>query len=199
MASKAPPPSSAAVPSPRVRNPRLRAAILKRAGELASVEGLDRLSIGALAEAMQMSKSGLYAYFASKQDLQLATIASAWLVFEEQVLAPGDDSAAALAERWISYYEREVFPGGCLFVTAGIEFANRDGPVHDALAAAIEGQLAALEQALARAADHDARQLAFELHALLTAANQRFRLGRDPAVFAHGRAAVARLLRPLGR
>ncbi|MEA2274725.1 MAG: hypothetical protein QOI98_3433 [Solirubrobacteraceae bacterium] len=150
---------------------------------------------------MQMSKSGLYAYFTSKQDLQLATIECAWAVFAQTVLAPSHDELEALVERWITYYEGEVFPGGCLFVTAGIEFANRDGPVHDALAAAIERQLTALERAVARArderrlpADIDASQLTFELHAILTSANQRFRISRNPAAFAHARKATQRLL-----
>ena len=182
---------------PRVRGQRLRGQILRRAGELASIDGLEQVSIGRLAAAMGMSKSGLYAYFTSKQDLQLATIDAAWAIFEEHVLDPGDHGIEALLERWISYYEGEVFPGGCPFVTAGMEFANREGPVHDALAAAIERQVGALEQALRHAgADGDPAQLAFELHALLTAANHRYRISRDPVAFAHGRAAIRRLLAP---
>jgi AcrR family transcriptional regulator len=192
----------AATPTPpqqrtaRVRGARLRGQILRRAGELASIDGLEQVSLGRLAAEMGMSKSGLYAYFTSKQDLQLATVDCGWRVFEAHVIAPGGDGVEALLERWISYYEREVFPGGCLFVTAGMEFANRDGPVHDALAAAIERQIRALEAALAD--EHvngaDPAQLAFELHALLTAANHRFRISRDRAAFAQGRAAVRRLL-----
>lgn len=193
--------SIADVRVPRVRGARLRGAILKRAADLASLDGLDQVSIGRLAAAMQMSKSGLYAYFASKQDLQLATIDCAWRLFEEHVLEPGDDLLDALLERWISYYEHQVFPGGCPFVTAGTEFANRDGPVHDALATAIELQLAALEHAITRSydlpSDTDPSQLAFELHAILIAGNQRFRLSRDPAAFAHVRTAITRLLQPL--
>ena len=178
----------------------MRGAILQRAAELASLDGLDQVSIGRLADAMQMSKSGLYAYFTSKEQLQLATIDCAWSVFEERVLEPGDDPLDAFLERWISYYEQEVFPGGCLFITAGIEFANRDGHVHDALAAAIERQLSALEHAVAREhasqllSDTDPSQLAFELHAVLTAANQRFRISRDHAAFTHAQAAITRLL-----
>ena len=185
---------------PRVRGQRLRGAILRRAADLASLDGLEQVSIGRLASAMQMSKSGLYAYFTSKQDLQLATIDTAWRLFADHVLEPPDDELDALLERWISYYEQEVFPGGCPFVTAGAEFANRDGPVHDLLAAAIERQLAALEQAVERAHESgreigtDPPQIAFELHAILTAANQRFRISRDPTAFAHARAAIDRLL-----
>jgi len=196
VASEPPIPVSAELRTPRVRGQRLRGQILRRAGELASIDGLEQVSIGRLATAMGMSKSGLYAYFTSKQDLQLATIDCAWRIFEAHVLAPGDDGVEALLERWTSYYEREVFPGGCLFVTAGMEFANRDGPVHDALAAAIERQIGALEQALRhdRAGHAEPAQLAFELHALLTAANHRFRISRDRAAFAHGRAGIRRLL-----
>ena len=181
---------------PRVRGRRVRGEILKCAGELASIDGLEQVSIARLAAAMGMSKSGLYAYFTSKQDLQLATIDCAWSIFEEHVLEPGDDGIAALVERWFSYYEREVFPGGCVFVTAGMEFANREGPVHDALAAALERQIGAIEQALRseRGDGGDPAQLAFELCALVTGANHRFRISRDPAAFAQGRAAVARLL-----
>jgi AcrR family transcriptional regulator len=186
-----------------VRGARLRGSILQRAAELASIDGLHQVSIARLAAEMQMSKSGLYAYFTSKQDLQLATIDCAWRVFEEHVLEPGDDALGAMLERWISYYEREVFPGGCLFITAGMEFANRDGPVHDALAAAIDRQHAALERAIVRAreagrlpAPTDARQLGFELHALLAAGNQRFRMSRDPAAFVWCRTAIARAIVP---
>ncbi len=186
---------------PRVRGRRLRGAILRRAAELASLDGLEQVSIGRLAAAMQMSKSGLYAYFTSKEDLQLATIDCAWRLFAEHVLYPPDDELEALLERWISYYEQEIFPGGCPFVTAGAEFANREGAVHDALAAAIERQLAALEQALERSGygqpleGAETAQLAFELHAILTAGNQRIRISRDPTAFVQARNAVARLLR----
>lgn len=187
--------------APRVRGQRLRGSILRCAGELASIDGLDHVSIARLAAAMGMSKSGLYAYFTSKQHLQLATIDCAWHVFEEYVLEPDDDGVEALLARWISYYEREIFPGGCLFVTAAMEFANRDGPVHDALAEVLDRQAAALARALALDRDAgrlphdvDARQLAFELHAIVIAGNQRFRISRDPAMFAHVRTAVGRLL-----
>lgn len=196
MASEASVPTPPELRTARVRGPRLRGQILRCAGELASIDGLEQVSIGRLAAAMGMSKSGLYAYFTSKQDLQLATIDCAWRIFEEHVLAPEGDGVEALLERWMSYYEGEVFPGGCPLVTAGMEFANREGPVHDALAAAIELQVAALEQVLrdAGAGGVDPAQLAFELHALLTASNHHFRISRDRVAFAHGRAAIRRAL-----
>jgi AcrR family transcriptional regulator len=183
-------------PAPRVRGQKLRGQILRRAGELASIDGLEQVSIGRLAAAMKMSKSGLYAYFTSKQDLQLATIECAWAIFEAHVVEPGPAGVRPLLERWLAYYEREVFPGGCPFITAGMEFANREGPVHDALAAAIGRQLATLEDALrgARVDAGDVVQLAFELYAVLTTANHRYRISRDPAAFTHGRAAIGRVL-----
>lgn len=186
---------------PRVRGKHQRAAILKRAADLASLDGLEQVTIGRLATAMQMSKSGLYAYFTSKEDLQLATINNAWGVFDELVLEDAE-TVHTLLERWIGYYEHEVFPGGCPLATGAMEFANRDGPVHDALVAAIERQRDALRDAVLRdsaermRAGVDARQVAFELHAVLTAGNLSFRMSRDPAAFAHTRAAITRLLGP---
>jgi len=194
-------PSSARIRLPRVRARGQRRAILRLAADLASVDGLEQVTLGRLATAMQMSKSGLYAYFTSKEDLQLATIESAWSIFDEHVL-DGDHPLDVLLARWIAYYEQEVFPGGCPFATATMEFANRDGPVHDALADVLQRQLTALRQAAERArrdgvrSGVDAEQVAFELHALLTAGNQRFRISRDPAAFVHTRTAIARLLQP---
>lgn len=149
---------------------------------------------------MQMSKSGLYSYFTSKEGLQLATIDYAWRIFEEHVLDAGDDPLDALLERWISYYEQEGFAGGCPLATAGVEFANREGPVRDALAAALERQLTALEHGVARdhatrlLTDTDPRQLAFELHALLTGSNHHFQISGDPASFTRARTAVTALI-----
>ena len=195
-------PSSARIRLPRVRSPGQRRAILRLAADLASLDGLEQVTLGRLATAMQMSKSGLYAYFTSKEDLQLATIESAWSVFDEHVL-DGDHPLGILLARWIAYYEQEVFPGGCPFATAAMEFANRDGPVHDALAEALARQLSALREAVQRAQEAggrrgiDADQLAFELYAVLTTGNQRFRITRDPEAFAQTRAATTRLIQPL--
>ncbi|MBA3746702.1 MAG: TetR/AcrR family transcriptional regulator [Solirubrobacterales bacterium] len=192
---------AADVPGPRVRGKHQRAAILKRAADLASLDGLEQVTIGRLASAMQMSKSGLYAYFTSKEDLQLATIHNAWGVFDAHVLE-GAETVEEMLRRWIAYYAHEVFPGGCPLATAAMEFANRDGPVHDALAGAVQRQHAAIHDAVLRASaerlrtDVDADQVAFEIHAVLLAGNQRFRMSRDPAAFAHTQTAITRLLEP---
>jgi AcrR family transcriptional regulator len=196
-------PESTHIRLPRVRSRgHQRRAILRLAADLASIDGLEQVTLGRLATAMQMSKSGLYAYFTSKEDLQLATIESAWEIFDEHVL-DGDHPIDVLLRRWIAYYEQEIFPGGCPFATAALEFANRDCAVHDALAEALGRQLTVLREAVERAQrdgrrlDVDAEQLAFELYAVLTAGNQRFRMTRDPDAFAQTRTATARLLQPL--
>src|SRR3712207_3199813 len=127
-----------------------RELILDAAVELGSLRGLEDLTMGKLAAAVEMSKSGLFAHFGSKRELQLATIAQAWTLFETRVLSgpPGGDRTgddlSALLERWLAFYERRVFTGGCLFVVAAVEFAGRPGAVRDALASAVEEQLAAL-------------------------------------------------------
>src|SRR4051794_29436183 len=107
--------------------------------------------MGRLASTVEMSKSGLFAHFGSKEELQLATVARAWEIFESEVLpGPHDDPAGGLQElleRWLSFFERRVFPGGCFFVISAVEFAGLEGPVHDALADAVERQIGMLEEA----------------------------------------------------
>src|SRR5262249_56248583 len=110
-----------------------RAAILEAATQLASTDGLAGVSISALASAAGMSKSGLYAHFESKEDLQLATIEAAVDVFVESVVQPALTSHDPLTQLeapcddFLSYVERRVFPGGCFFVSASREFGSRAG------------------------------------------------------------------------
>ena len=184
---------------------RTRAAILAEAARLATVEGLEGLSIGGLAEATGMSKSGLYAHFGSKLDLQLATIQSARETFIAEVLVPALDAPQgtrrllAACEAFLSHVERRVFPGGCFFAAAAAEVGTRPGPVRDAVAAQQRDWTELLER-LARKAveigelepDADPAQLAFELNALLVSANTIFILRGDAAVFERARSAVRR-------
>ncbi|MEJ7789937.1 MAG: TetR/AcrR family transcriptional regulator [Thermoleophilaceae bacterium] len=181
------------------------AAILTAAGELASLYGLERLSMAVLASAVGMSKGGLYAHFDSKEELQVATIEHVSAVFAEKVLHGSlDDSAAgldALLERWLSFFEQKVFPGGCFLISAAVEFANRPGPVHDALEAALDGEIGALETTIRRAnktgelnPEKDARQTAFELHSILMNTHALFQVKDNPAVFNQARAAIHKLL-----
>lgn len=190
---------------------RTRAAILAEAARLATVEGLEGLSIGGLADAIGMSKSGLYAHFGSKVDLQLATIESARETFIAEVLLPALEAPAgvqrlrAACEAFLSHIERRVFPGGCFFAAAATEFGTRPGAVRDAVAAQQRDWIELLVR-LARKAvdlgelppDVDPVQLSFELNAVLVAANTAFILHDDAAAFERARTAVRNRVGPRG-
>jgi AcrR family transcriptional regulator len=187
----------------RSKGQRTRESILGEAARLATVEGLEGLSIGGLAGETGMSKSGLYAHFGSKQELQLATIGSARETFIAEVLQPalaepkGLERLLAACDGFLSHVERKVFPGGCFFAAASAEVGTRPGPVRDAVAAQQRDWLELLER-LAREAEElgeipkgaDPAQLAFELNAVLVAANTSFILQGDKRVFKRARAAV---------
>lgn len=186
---------------------RTRAAILDAATRLASVTGLEGLSIGELADAVGMSKSGLYAHFGSKQDLQLATIEAARSQFIDVVVQPAlaaeepIDRLRALCAGFLDYVGDRVFPGGCFFVSAAAEFGSRPGPVHDEIAR-VQQEWSDL---LAAAAEHanatgqlpgDAtpEQTAFHLGAVLAGANVTFILHDDPRHLERARTVISALL-----
>jgi AcrR family transcriptional regulator len=179
-----------------------RHAVLASAVDLGSREGLEALTIGRLADATGMSKSGLFAHFGSKEALQLAAVASAREIFVAEVVArasgdTGRERLESLLEAWMSYLEREVFPGGCFFMAASAEWDSRPGRVRDAVAEAMTAWLAVLERMIADAgvgAGRPAGQVAFELNAIGIAVNWQHQLLRDPQAFSHGRAALARVL-----
>lgn len=159
-----------------------RRLVLGRAVDVASVEGLDGLSLGRLAVELELSKSGVFALFGSKEELQLATIEAALTIFDSHVLepartaSPGLPRLRALCEKWLDYSERRIFPGGCFFFNVGAEFDARSGRVHDAVAAASRSFAGFIRSTAAEAVElghvaGDAELLAFELHALGRAAN----------------------------
>jgi len=182
---------------------RSRAAILREAARLATVEGLDGLSLARLAAAVGMSKSGLFAHFGSKEELQLATIAAARRRFVDHVVRPsrglprGRGRLDALLGDWLDYFRGEVFPGGCFFDSVKSEFDSRpDNAVREVVAEDMRQFLGFLEREIRKAqeageiaASVEPAQLAFELDALGSAANQQFQLLGDRAVF--DRAATA--------
>jgi AcrR family transcriptional regulator len=181
---------------PRSDGVRSRRAILDAAARLATVEGIDGLSIGGLAKSIGMSKSGLYAHFGSKEELQLATIDTAEDVFDADVIAPAmkaDDGlprVEALCEGFLSHVERGVFPGGCFFASVAAELDTRPGPVRDRIAAFLSEWSGLIASSLETAqrqhelqADASVDQLAFELNAMLTQANAVFLLYGDRKVF----------------
>lgn len=165
----------------RVPGQRSRARIVQQAAKLATIEGLEGLSIGRLAEAAGLPKSSVHALFGSKEQLQLATINAARDSFITEVVGPalrsaepGRERLLALCEGYLSYVERRVFPGGCFFVAASAEVGAQEGRVHDEVAR-IQQQWRDLLAAEARTAadkrelpdDTDAAQLAFELGVIL--------------------------------
>ena len=188
------------------RGERTRREVLRAAVDIASVEGLDGLSIGRLAAELKMSKSGLIAHFGSKEALQLATIRAARAIFATTVVEPALQAPAGLArvqalvDAWLEYSSDRRFPGGCFFARAAHEYAARTGAVHDALVGIDEEWLELLEEAV-RAAQEvgdldpsvDAAQLAFDLDAYLDSANLRSLLGRPRVYEQAARAIDARL------
>jgi AcrR family transcriptional regulator len=177
-----------------------RAAILDRAVDLASAEGLEGLTIGRLAEEMGMSKSGLFAHFGSKRELQLATVRAAARRFSRAVIEPAAEAAdglprlRAMGEAYLSHLEADAYPGGCFWAATSAEYDDRPGPVRDAIAAALDAWLGELERQAALAGLPEPDRVAFELYAVVMGANSRYRLCRDRRVFAYAREAAARLL-----
>jgi AcrR family transcriptional regulator len=185
---------------------RSRRTILDAAARLATVEGLEGLSIGRLAEHIGMSKSGLYAHFGSKQELQLATIETAGEVFTAEVVAPAEAAPTplakleALCDLFLAHVERRTFPGGCFFASAAAEFDTHPGAVKERIAEFERGwldtfaQLVHEAQAAGELGDEDPEQVAFELNGYLMMANMAFVLYGDPKTFEHARQAVRRRL-----
>jgi AcrR family transcriptional regulator len=182
-------------------------AIVRASAELATIDGLHGLSIARLAEHVGISKSGLYAHFRSKEELQLATIEAAGEIFEEQVVRPteGERTARgtleALCERFFSHVERRVFPGGCFFAAASAEVDTHKGRVRDRISEFMLGWIDKLHDLILAAQKEgtispleDPRQLAYELEAAMMLANNLFVLTNDPATLERGRRAIRRLL-----
>jgi AcrR family transcriptional regulator len=186
---------------------RSRSAILQEAAQLATVEGITGLSIGRLAEAVGMSKSGLFAHFGSKEELQLATVETANAVFSEQVIEPaasapnGLERLLQLSDGYLRYVKNGTFAGGCFFASALAEVDMRPGPVRDRLLAFSADWLGRLESAVREAQAEglidpaeDAGQLAFEVEAALFLANGQFVVVRTAEPIERARRAIDRRL-----
>lgn len=179
-----------------------RAAILDAAVALASQIGLEGLSIGALAEVTQMSKSGVFAHFGSREELQISVIREYHARFEEEVFFPalrearGLPRLRALLERWLKRVSVEL-DSGCIYISGAVEFDDRPGPVRDALAAMVRSWHTALERAIRLSiaeghlrADTDAAQMLFELHGLVLALHHDARFLKSPDAMQRARRAV---------
>ena len=186
---------------------RSHAAILREAARLATVEGLDGLSIARLADAVGMSKSGLFAHFGSKEELQLATIDAARAIFEELVIEPAGSAPAGLPrlrayiKGFLDHVEEGVFPGGCFFVSVVSELDTHPGPVRDGAMAfsshwleLLAAEVAAGQEAGELDPAADPSQVAFELHAFMVLGNMQFvASGRTAALDSVRRAVDTRL------
>lgn len=181
---------------------------MREAASLATVDGLEGLSIGNLADALGMSKSGLYAHFGSKQELQLATVREAGRIFQGEVVEPalaaepGLAQLVAVCDAFFDYLKRRTFPGGCFFAGAALEMGTRPGPVKQ-LVAEFQRGFVALIRDFAREAvqrgqlpgDEDLAQLAFELNGIILAADANFVLHDDETALELARQVVRRRLR----
>src|SRR4051794_713597 len=190
---------------------RSRAAILREAARLATVDGLDGLSFARLADAVGMSKSGLFAHFGSKEELQLATVEAARAIYDELVIDPARESEAgvprlrAYIEGFLDHVEEGVFPGGCFFVSAVSELDTHPGPVRDGAMAFSQRWLALLAEEVTAgqaggelAAAADPSQIAFELHAFMVLGTLQFVASGQRAALDSVRRAVDARLAALG-
>lgn len=192
-----------------------RAAILEVAAQIASVEGLEGLSLARLADEVGMSKSGLFAHFRSKEELQIAVVDAARDLFVEQVITPARKLPAGmkrlrkLAETWLAYAEGQVFRGGCFFAAASMEFDSRPGRVRDRISELMSNWLETLQTEVREAkqkkeltSNADEKQLAFEFNAQMMGANWAYQLLKDKRAFARARTAIVERLEsfmPRGR
>jgi AcrR family transcriptional regulator len=183
-----------------------RAAILDAALGLASHMGLEGLSIGALAEVTQMSKSGVFAHFGSREELQISVIREYHAKFEEEVFYPamrevrGLPRLRSLFERWVKRVSVEI-DSGCIYISGAVEFDDRPGPVRDALASMVQAWHSALERSIHMAVaeghlvpDTDATQMLFELHGLILALHHDARFLRLPGALDRAQRAFEHVL-----
>ncbi len=188
---------------PRADGVESRRTILLAAAELATTRGLEGLSIGELARHIGMSKSGLYAHFKSKEELELATIETAAEIFERDVLGPAAESPGglsrvlALSEAFLGHLERRVFPGGCFFATVSVQLASRPGRPHDRVMELQKRWLEQFAEALDQAVgggelprDTDIDQMVFEITAMMVRANFTWIVTGETSVLEQARTGI---------
>lgn len=203
--------SPGAKPGQRIaKGVRTRESILRVAVNLASVEGLEGLTIGRLADELNMSKSGLFAHFGSKEELQLATVEMAREIFVEHVIRPaltrppGMPRLWALCQNWLEHVEARVFEGGCFFTAASFEFDSRPGTVRERIVQAMKTWLLTLSRAVeeAQKAGHlqqsvRPHQFAFEIYSLAIGAHWGHQLLGDKKALTNVRSTILGRIRAL--
>jgi AcrR family transcriptional regulator len=203
-------PRKKTIPRHQARGLRTREAILARAVDIASIQGLEGLTVGSLATQLKMSKSGLFAHFGSKEDLQLATVELARQIFINKVTRPaiaavrGMPRLWGLIEHWLALVEKRVFQGGCFFSAASFEFDSRRGVVRDRIAAIMQEWIGAIARAVyeAQKAGHldpkvDPTRLAFEIHAIAMGAHWAHQLLDDKHAYSRARTILLEKLRTI--
>lgn len=195
---------------PQARGIRTREAILANAVNIASVNGLGGLTVGSLATQLRMSKSGLFAHFGSKEDLQLATIEVARQIFIDKVTRPaisapkGMPRLWGLIDQWLMLVEKRIFSGGCFFSAASFEFDSKRGVVRDRIAAIMREWMDVLIRAVERAqkAGHisskiNPTRLAYEIHGIAMGAHWAYQLLDDRQAYSRARKTVLEKLRSI--
>jgi AcrR family transcriptional regulator len=194
------------LPRPSAKGQQTKAAIVDAALGLATQLGLEVLSIGALAEIMRMSKSGVFAHFGSREELQMSVVREYHHRFEQEVFYPALRSPRGLPrlrqlfENWVQRTSLEI-DSGCIYISGAVEFDDRPGPVRDALAGSVDVWMNALRRAVAQArdarhlrADVDAAQLAFEIHGLILALHYEARFLHSDQALDRARQGFERLM-----
>jgi AcrR family transcriptional regulator len=189
-----------------IKGQQTKSVIIDAALRLASQIGLEGLSIGALAEVIGMSKSGVFAHFGSREELQISVIREYHTRFEADVFYSamqkprGLPRLQALFDNWMVQTSAEI-DSGCIYISGAVEFDDRTGPVRDALASSVGSwqtalrravELAQLEGQLSR--QSDAHQIAFEIHGLILALHYEARFLRNPAATERARKGFAHIL-----
>ncbi|MDB5932230.1 MAG: TetR/AcrR family transcriptional regulator [Polaromonas sp.] len=199
-----------AVPKGQQKGQQTKAAIVDAALGLATQIGLEGLSIGALAEVMHMSKSGVFAHFGSREELQISVVREYHARFEEEVFYPvlsqprGLPRLQAMFHNWMHRTSVEL-DSGCIYISGAVEFDDRPGPVRDALAESVRTWLAAMTRAVmqAKEAGHlhqeaDEHQMAFEIHGLILALHYEARFLQTPGSIARANTGFANILARYG-
>ena len=197
---------------PRADGERTRATILNEATSLATLHGLGGLTIGRLAELTGMSKSGLFAHFGSKENLQLAVVATAARCAQEEYTGPASEADTPLEKLWsiaarfLSFVERRVFPGGCFFAAVTVEMQALPDAVRRRIERHQNGYFRLLDNWVREAilggelkTGLEPEQIAFELHSLIITSNTMYKIHGDPAVLERAWDGVRRLLGDPGR
>ncbi len=198
--------SHASLATPPRKGEMTRAAIVEAALLAASRDGLEGLTIGTLADSMQMSKSGVFAHFGSREELQLAVLKAYVQRFVDEVLRPavtkprGLPRLEAILERWVAFLAREM-TRGCIMIAGAVEYDDVPGPLRDEMVAIIAGWKRELIKTIRQAVSEghlkarvDAQQLVFEIYGLMLAMHQDARLLRSADSAKRARTGLRRLI-----